>query len=1011
MSSWKTISATDNVPQYYVFTEALQRPDLDDRKYRVIQLDNGLRAILISDPAADKAAACVNVAAGSMQDPGDLQGLAHFCEHMLSKGSISYPEENDFMSFITSNGGSRNAATGGPNMYYWFSIAPSQISGALSRLAAFFHSPLFTTSLTAREIHAVDSESKRNEQNDSRRILLVNKHLSVAGHPYRQFGTGNYESITEAARKLEKVGRLPPGGDGNDGDGGAVGRETRRRLVEWWKSEYCASRMTAAILGRESLDDLADMLVSMFSPIPNRGLDPRPQNPGPIWGPSEMGSILFIKTVEDSYGLTLTFLIPDQQQHYTTKPAQILAHFLGHEGRGSICAYLKKKGWLISLSAGPSSYLRGGYTFRVNARLTNEGYTHYQEVLLTTFNYISLLRSSNLPPYHFSEISTISALNFRFQEKVQPHLWVNYLSAKLLEPYPPEWTLSGGSLNREWDEILVRETLAAIVPERGRVTLQAQEHDERVVGKDAQWESEKWYGTQYSVRRIDASFIDKAQAPNENVELFLPSPNLYIPENLTVERLEISSPAKFPTCIRRTAIFALWYKKDDQFWAPKAELRVDIRSPVAYGTPRQAVLTRLLVDLVEDALSEVTYDADIAGLSYSVGNHRKGIQISVSGFNDKLSVLLRTVLDKLTGLIIDCERLAVFKEQVGREYKNFYLGQPSNLSEAFAARLLMPIVWTPNEKLAELASINVSDVERHKTELLSKVYIEALVNGNLNKEQAIQIVEAVEICLAARALSDSEQPRTRSLILPAGSNFVARETHVNPVEANSSLSYYCQFGELVDVPLRATLGLIVHIIKEPCFSQLRTREQLGYVVGSSMWTVTSSMGLGIKIQSTKASWFVEERVEAFLETFRNTLAGMSAEEFEAQKEGLIVKKLERMKNLYEETARFWGHISSGYYDFVRHETDAAFIRTLKLEDVVEVFDKFVRPSSAITSRKKISVHLVSQQMKDTPRTTDGAKVITNESESLFKAGLACYPAAVPVVSEAFDTNSPIRSML
>ena len=35
-----------------------------------------------------------------------------------------------------------------------------------------------------------------------------------------------------------------------DADGGSVGRETRRRLVEWWTKEYCANRMHLCIIGK-----------------------------------------------------------------------------------------------------------------------------------------------------------------------------------------------------------------------------------------------------------------------------------------------------------------------------------------------------------------------------------------------------------------------------------------------------------------------------------------------------------------------------------------------------------------------------------------------------------------------------------------------------------------------------------------------------------------------------------------------------------------------------------------
>jgi hypothetical protein len=41
-------------------------------------------------------------------------------------------------------------------------------------------------------------------------------------------------------------------------DGGSVGRETRRRLVEWWGKEYCASRMRLCIIGKGTCTSLCD---------------------------------------------------------------------------------------------------------------------------------------------------------------------------------------------------------------------------------------------------------------------------------------------------------------------------------------------------------------------------------------------------------------------------------------------------------------------------------------------------------------------------------------------------------------------------------------------------------------------------------------------------------------------------------------------------------------------------------------------------------------------------------
>jgi len=141
----------------------------------------------------------------------------------------------------------------------------------LERFSGFFHSPLFSPSCTSRELNAVDSEHKKNHQADLWRIFQLNKHLSKPGHAWSKFGSGNRDSLSEAARvhlarkKLEaatiKADQLSPSTEisqastptsaaENEDDGGPIGREIRRRLVEWWEREYCASRMQLAVLGK-----------------------------------------------------------------------------------------------------------------------------------------------------------------------------------------------------------------------------------------------------------------------------------------------------------------------------------------------------------------------------------------------------------------------------------------------------------------------------------------------------------------------------------------------------------------------------------------------------------------------------------------------------------------------------------------------------------------------------------------------------------------------------------------
>lgn len=46
-----------------------------------------MEVLLISDPTTDKASASMDVRVGHLSDPEDLQGLAHFCEHLMFMGT------------------------------------------------------------------------------------------------------------------------------------------------------------------------------------------------------------------------------------------------------------------------------------------------------------------------------------------------------------------------------------------------------------------------------------------------------------------------------------------------------------------------------------------------------------------------------------------------------------------------------------------------------------------------------------------------------------------------------------------------------------------------------------------------------------------------------------------------------------------------------------------------------------------------------------------------------------
>lgn len=128
-----------------------------------------------------------------------------------------------------------------------------------------------------------------------------------------------------------------------------------------------------------------------------------------------------------------------------------------------------------------------------------------------------------------------------------------------------------------------------------------------------------------------------------------------------------------------------------------------LRRPIADQTPIAAIKSQLFANLIEESLAEYSYDAALAGLSYDVGNETDGLQLIVSGYSDKLAMLLTVVLEKLKNFQVDPSRFALVHDRLCRAYANAKLNNPSTLADSFLRHLTRETHWTFDERLEALA--------------------------------------------------------------------------------------------------------------------------------------------------------------------------------------------------------------------------------------------------------------------------------------------------------------------
>lgn len=220
------------------------------------------------------------------------------------------------------------------------------------------------------------------------------------------------------------------------------------------------------------------------------------------------------------------------------------------------------------------------------------------------------------------------------------------------------------------------------------------------------------------------------------------------------------------------------------------------------------------------------------------------------------------------------------------------------------------------------------------------------------------MTDLVETILAGRPLPQSQWHVRRNIIFPPGGNYIYEKTLKDPANVNNCIEYYLFLGSLVDSVLRAKLLLFAQMTDEPAFDQLRSKEQLGYVVWSGARYSATTLGYRVIIQSERTAAYLESRIDAFLSRFADTLENMTEDEFEGHKRSIINKRLEKLKNLASETNRYWSHIGSEYFDFLQNEVDAARVRGLSKQEMVEFYRQYIDPQSP--TRAKVSIHLNAQ---------------------------------------------------
>lgn len=915
----------------------------DERAYRLVQLENELEVMLVSDPTAEKSAAALSVGLGAASDPSDYPGMAHYLEHMLFMGSEKYPEPDAFMAFTAEHGGMSNAYTGLELTNYMMTVENDALDEALDRFSRFFTSPLLDPTYIDKEKNAVNAEWSMRREQDFRITYRLARHL-LGDHPANRFQIGNLESLADKT------------------EGGL-----HAATVRFFEQYYSANLMKASVIGERPLDELEELARRYFSDIPNKQAV-RPEIADPIDFEAVGKKRIRYRPKDDTRELRFDFIIENNNHLFDTKPSEYLAYILGSEMPDTPAVRLRDLGWASSLvvNADPARY--GNYgLFTFSVQLTPEGLEHREAITAMLLGYLELLREEGIDDRYAAELGTSLNNRFRFLEKIDDFSYAHQLT-RAMQTYPARLAIEAPYRFTGFDQAAVEAVLAQLVPER----LHLWEIDQQQSVTDTLY----FYDGAYAVEPLEVPDRSTVLQRSKSFALALPAQNRLLPE-----RFDIRTTASTPSLVIDDTDLSVWLQGSDAFAElPRGYTQVYLNVPVRQQSVASAVMLVLWADLYGLQNTALINEAGIAGMGLSLGSEQ-GLRLSLSGFTDKQPQLLREALSGLRAAPSD-QALSQAKDRFLRGLDNRKRELPfRQLGRTFAS-LTRTGFYDESSLRAAIEAVSVERFERFVEDLLGTALVRIYLFGNYDKAFAEEVAATIRSALPQNR--ESAGYTQERVYAPQPGQTLIYQADL-PVEDLGMMLLYA--APEASVANEAKGLVLASHLRNRAFDTLRTEEQLGYAAGGLTTTLQDHPMIGLYIQTpVMAPVDMLSRFEQFVVEYEQMLKAITPEQFDNLKSGVLTQLTEPPTNLSDEAGPFIADWHRQRYDFRTRSDLIAAVERVSLDDMRDYY----RQTVLIDNPSRVLIQLRGERWSDEPfATISGGRVISSIED--FHADMPLQP--------------------
>ncbi|WP_338493549.1 pitrilysin [Erwinia aphidicola] len=896
-------------------TETIRKSEKDPRQYQAIKLDNGMTVLLVSDAQATKSLAALTLPVGSLENPTDQLGLAHYLEHMVLMGSKRYPQPDNLAEFLKKHGGSHNASTASYRTAFYLEVENDALQPAVDRLADAIAEPLLDPVNADRERHAVNAELTMARSRDGLRMAQVGAETLNPEHPSSRFSGGNLETL-----------RDKPGSKLHDA------------LTAFYHRYYSANLMKAVIYGNQPLAELQKIAAATFGRVANHHATV-PDISVPVVTDKQKGIIIHYVPAQPRKQLKIEFRIDNNSDKFRSKTDTLIGYLIGNRSKNTLSDWLQNQGLADSISAGADPVIdRNGGVFSIAISLTDKGQANRDEVIAAVFSYLNQLRTEGIDKRYFDEVAHVLDLDFRYPSITRDMDYIEWLVDTMLR-VPVADTLVAPYIADDYDAQAIGARLEGMTPENARIWF--------ISPKEPHNKTAYFVDAPYQVDKISAQRFKDWQVESDKIKLSLPVLNPYIPDDFSL--IKADKAYARPQELMNQQGLRVFYMPS-QYYAdePKANITLALRNKAAMSTAQNQVMFALNDYLAGVALDELSSQASVGGISFSTSED-DGVTFSATGFTQRLPKLMSQLLKGYTSFTPTQAQL--------EQAKSWYLERldAADKGKAFElaiqpAQLLSQLPYTQRSERRKLvATISLQQLMDYRKMLLEQSAPELMVVGNMTPDAVRSLATEVKTQLNCEGHEWWHSEHVT----------ITKPTLANLQEAGSSTdsalaAVYVPVG-FEEYQSMASSAMLSQIIQPWFYNQLRTEEQLGYAVFAFQMPVGRQWGIGFLLQSNvKQPAFLLSRFKAFYPTAEKRLREMSKADFAQYQAAMINELKQRPQTLDEEAGRFSKDFDRENYKFDTREKVIAQIQALTPQSVADFFHQAVMAPTGLALLSQIS---------------------------------------------------------